>query len=123
MIHPYQGYLAFFQGKDFRFEDLMEVYENQVAASFERTNGRDLLADELSCLSFWNVKYSKNPYLNWKEMNSLLTAYRFQLNDEEDFKFEFKFLLSQSRGEFRLDHSEHVYRFDLARQIFLERGL
>jgi hypothetical protein len=72
----------------------MEVYENQSAASFERTKGRDLLADELSCLTFWNVKNSKNPYLNWTEMNSLLSAFRFKLNDEEDFKSEFAFLLS-----------------------------
>ena len=58
MIHPYWGYLSHFPNRHFRFEELMEVYENQIAASFERTLGRDLLADELSCLAFWNVNYS-----------------------------------------------------------------
>jgi len=36
---------------------------------------------------------------------------------------EFNFLLSENRGEIRADLPEQVYRFDLARQIFLERGL
>ena len=58
MIHPYWGYLSHVPNRHFRFEELMEVYENQIAASFERTLGRDLLADELSCLAFWNVNYS-----------------------------------------------------------------
>ena len=28
MIHPYWGYLCFFKNKHFRFEELVEVYEN-----------------------------------------------------------------------------------------------
>ena len=58
MIHPYWGYLAHFPNRNFKFEELLEVYENQIAASFERTSGRDLLANELACLAFWNVNFA-----------------------------------------------------------------
>jgi hypothetical protein len=86
MIHPYWGYLSHFPNRHFRFEELMEVYENQIAASFERTLGRDLLADELSCLAFWNVNYSSKSSLNWSEMQTLLTAFRFKIQTEDQFQ-------------------------------------
>lgn len=54
MIYPYQGYLCHFP-KHFKFNELVEVYENQIAAGLERVHGRYLFADELSCLSFWMV--------------------------------------------------------------------
>ncbi len=81
MIHPYWGYLAHFPNRNFKFEELLEVYQNQIAASFERKSGRDLLADELSCLAFWNVNYSQKSSLSWDEMQSLLTAFRFKLEN------------------------------------------
>ena len=81
MIHPYWGYLAYFPNRNFKFEELLEVYQNQIAASFERKSGRDLLADELSCLAFWNVNYSQKSSLSWDEMQSLLTAFRFKLEN------------------------------------------
>ena len=42
-----------------------------------------------------------------------------------NFKKEFKFLLNQNPGEIKptLGEEEQVIRFDLVRQIFLERGL
>jgi len=123
MIHPYWGYLSHFPDRHFRFEELMEVYENQIASSYERTLGRDLLADELSCFAFWNINYSKSSSLNWPEMQKLLTAFRFKIENEDQFKSEFSFLLSENRGEIKSDLPETIYRFDLARQIFLERGL
>jgi len=83
MIHPYWGYLSHFPNRHFRFEELMEVYENQIAASFEHTSGRGLLANELSCLAFWNVNYSQKSSLSWLEMQNLLTAFRFKIDSEE----------------------------------------
>lgn len=103
MIHPYWGYLAFFTDRHFRFEELVEVYENQIAASFERTSGRDLLANELSCLAFWNVNYSQKSSLSWSEMQTLLTSFRFKIQNEDQFKSEFSFLLNENKGEIRTD--------------------
>jgi hypothetical protein len=56
-------------------------------------------------------------------MKTLLTAFRFNIQSEDQFQSEFRFLLSENRGEIKYDEAEKVYRFDLARQIFLERGL
>ncbi len=41
------------------------------------------------------------------------------------FKKEFKFLLANNPGEIRAEHTEDdlIIRFDLVRQLFLERGL
>ena len=56
LVHPYWGYLTAF-GPDvhFTFDELTEIYLNQIGASFEKTFGRTLLGDELSCLTFWRL--------------------------------------------------------------------
>lgn len=59
LIHPFQGYLAAFSTRQFSFDELVAVYENQIAASFEKTTGRNLLGDELSALSLWMVQDEK----------------------------------------------------------------
>jgi hypothetical protein len=53
MLHPYHGYLVATPNIEFNFQELIEYYNKQIAASYERTYGRELLSDELSCLSFW----------------------------------------------------------------------
>jgi hypothetical protein len=55
MIHPHFGYLTYFKGKNFSFDELMQVYKNQIVSSYERAIGQDILADELACLSYWNI--------------------------------------------------------------------
>jgi hypothetical protein len=51
------GYLeAFGDSKMFNFEELHTVYLNQIAASYEKTFGRELLGEELSCLTFWLIQ-------------------------------------------------------------------
>lgn len=104
--------------KYFKFPELVEVYENQIAASMERTTGRNLLADELSCLSLW-LALTKESSMEWSGMSDLMQGFRYRLDSEAAFKKEFAWTLHTSPKE--LDHG--VYRFDLARQIFLERGL
>lgn len=55
MIHPHFGYLTNFKGMNFSFDELMQVYKNQIVSSYERAIGQDILADELACLSYWNI--------------------------------------------------------------------
>lgn len=54
-------------------------------------------------------------------------SFRFDhVQDQEDFNKEFETVLKAYPGELREKHlknGEGVFRFDLARQIFLERGL
>lgn len=113
-------------GKHFLFDELVEVYENQIAAAFERTTGRDYFAQELSALSFWLVMNKDKGVLDWEGFNHLLTAWRFNLETVDDFKKEFNSLLMQrhmGNRELSKNSDDNVFRFDLARQIFLERGL
>ena len=123
LIHPFQGYMAAMP-KHFLFDDLVQVYENQIVASLERSTGRDLLSDELSCLSLW-LAHSDKSSLTWAEMKPLLASFRFEIATEEDFQQEFESLLPSCR-EPELNYKKkeaNIYRFDLARSIFLERGL
>ena len=58
----------------------------------------------------------------------LLEAFRFEtdpISSVAGFRREFRFLLNQNPGEIRSDSTEDdiVIRFDLVRQLFLERGL
>jgi hypothetical protein len=121
--------------KHFRFEDLVQVYENQVVASLERSTGRDLLAEELSCLSFW-LAFTEKSSLEFAEFSELLSAFRFDIPTMTDFKSEFEHILHRDAGHGELtnvgsskkqdgkyEDPKYVFRFDLARRIFLERGL
>jgi hypothetical protein len=53
-----------------------------------------------------------------------MTALRFKIQTEDEFKQEFKSLLTSQamKGELK-EKKESVFRFDLIREIFLERGL
>lgn len=60
-----------------------------------------------------------------KETLPLLEAFRFEVDGLAAFRREFFFLMKQNPGEIRMELAEEdvVIRFDLVRQIFLERGL
>jgi len=130
MIHPHFGYLANFLNRQFAIGDLVSAYENQIVSSFERSVSQDILGDELACLGYWLIEDAKKKgYFSFQEVIPLLTAFRFDTHGGKlslaEFKKEFKFLLLQNTGEIKMDTAEEdvVIRFDLVRQIFLERGL
>lgn len=129
MIHPHFGYLTNFKGRSFNFNELLQVYHNQIASSYERSLGQDLLGDELACLSYWLIEDAqKKGFFTLKELLPLLEAFRFDITpgyNLSNFKKEFRFLLQQNPGEIRQEHTEDdiVIRFDMVRQMFLERGL
>jgi len=73
MIHPHYGYLCSFKNKSLSFEELETLYRNQIVSSYERFLGQELLADELSCLSYWLlVDEDKKGYFNLNEVEKLL---------------------------------------------------
>lgn len=55
LVHPFHGYLTSFRNKSFDFNELKIILDNQIAASYEKEYGRELLGDEISCLSFWLI--------------------------------------------------------------------
>ena len=139
LIHPFYGYLANMQNYGVTFKDLYTVYLNQIASSYEKTYGREILGEELCCLHFWNLHDSdQKGWMTLKEAGVLLRAFKFDqlfLNEkghlvQEDLtlkrlKEEFKFTLSQRSAELiqTEDPNDTIIRFDLVREIFLERGL
>lgn len=71
------------------------------------------------------VNFENKATLEWSEMHQLLTAFRFEIPDVPSFKTEFKSMLSTHANKRELLETDDscLFRFDLARQIFLERGL
>lgn len=140
MIHPYQGYLSA-MSKHITFPELVKVYENQVVSSVERSTGREQLGEELSCLSFWLAYTEESSIDDYSEFKGLMDAFRFaKLETIRDFKIEFGSILHKEGGHGEMtqvgdgvmtkvgdgkeeEEKSEVFRFDLARRIFLQRGL
>lgn len=55
LIHPHQGYMCNYKDRQFSFPEMLNIYQDHIASSKEKAEGRDLLSEELSCLSFWCV--------------------------------------------------------------------
>ena len=109
----------------FSYEDLISIYQNQIAASYEKTFGNTLLGDELSCLSFWLLHdQDRKGFLSLQESKPLFTSFKFpgEITDSlAAFRTEFKFQLSSKKRE--ILEEEPIVRFDFVRDTFLERGL
>ncbi len=77
MIHPHFGYLCNFN-KLFTFDDLIKAYENQIASSYERSLGQDMLGDELACFSYWLIQDAQRKgFFTLKEVIPLLEVRNF----------------------------------------------
>lgn len=73
MIHPHFGYLCNFKERGFTFNELVEIYNNQIVSSYERTLGQEILADELACFGYWLIQdEQKKGYFMFKELKPLL---------------------------------------------------
>lgn len=138
MIHPFYGYLTAFPNIELSWKELVEVYKNQIASSYEKSFGNDLLGEEICCLSYWLLADpQRKGWLSCQEAVPLFLALKFNnmLRDHyhkpEEFltiaklSEEFDFNLRQKRGEFiEIEGTEDtIIRFDFMRDIFLERGL
>ena len=44
---------SFKDGRCFDWNELTQMYDAQIVASYEKTEGRYLLGEELSALAFW----------------------------------------------------------------------
>lgn len=79
MIHPHVGYCTGFKD-GISWDEMHELYKNQIVSSYERTLGFELFADELSCLSFWLiVDQEKKGYMSLQKFEKLLQGFRFDI--------------------------------------------
>ena len=97
------------------------MYEIQMLASFEKAVGRYLHGEELSALSFWLTQdVERKGSLDEETMTRLCHGLRFtDVNSWNTFRDEFAFSIPDNE----LHADREVLRFDLIRQIFLDRGL
>lgn len=99
IINPFQGYMASFRPgtKFFSWTQMQQVYDIQIIASYEKTEGRSLLGEELSCLSFWLLQdEERKGYLEFEAFKELLYAFRFtNIDSQEAFEKEFEFELNK----------------------------
>lgn len=136
LVHPFHGYLAATPDISLTFNELHDIYLNQIAASYEKTFGRDFLGEELSCFTFWTLcDVQEKGWMNLQEAERIFKALKFdQLFEDErglqtepltiqKLKNEFKFNLQNKQGELIDDFGDTVIRFDFMRELFLERGL
>lgn len=125
MIHPYQGYMCNADTK-YSYDDIMTTYKYLLVSSRERALGQTLLANELTCLAYWNViDEAKMGSHNLDGFKRQLNTFRFDTENMtiEDFKKEFEWTLSQNEGELKEEDTAEsaVLRFDLMRKIFLQQ--
>lgn len=116
--------------KHVTWPELAQAYHYQVVSSLERSTGRNLLSDEISALTYWNAYNSpseKASFDNYEDFKGLMVAFRFaELPTLRDFRGEIRELLYMEGGHGELstfkdddDQLKNIFRFDLARRIFL----
>ena len=124
------------EGLEVTFDELLQIYQNHITSSFEKTHGNDLLGEELSCFSFWMLHDTASKgWMTLAEVGKLLHTFKFDhlVTDEKGtstpltlqaFEKEFEFNLRDKQKELlHLKENDSIIRFDLVRDIFLERGL
>ena len=124
MIHPHQGYMAAMPGAGYSWDEMLTMYEMQIVSSHEKSKGRTLHGEELSALAFWmymDAQEKKGAMTEESQVDKLMTALRFPgIKNFDRFRKEFQFSILP--GEFKKTRQD-MLRFDLMRQIWLDRGL
>lgn len=118
MVYPYYGYLNSYKDQRLGFEDYIKFLEEMIAVSKLFEQGSTLHGSELLSFVFWK-NYSTKTSMSLEEFCTFLSNFKFTTKPES-FPQDFSYHLNKREGE--LQNGSPV-RFDLFRNIFLERGL
>jgi hypothetical protein len=124
MLHPHYGYLTNLPVR-LNFNQLLKFYALQSLASFERLEGEELLARQLSALNYWRcVDTADKGIVNLTQFNQLLQAFKLpELNSKAEIERTFAWTLKELPNELNhMDEAKGLLRFELVRRIFLERN-
>ena len=131
IVHPHQGYLCAFPGRGFSWDEFINFYETMMVSTYEKTRGRYLHAEEIAALAYYMLQDEKRGWIEWSEpdekrkdtgMGQLLQSLHFYDQvSHETFLQSFDTLLNTR--DFLGKGANHIYRWDLTRRIWLERGL
>lgn len=137
MVHPFHGYLTHIPDGVYSFKEFIHICKEQLVSSYERHEGHELFANEISSFTYWKLNdLGAQGWMDMNGFNRYLATLRFNLTshnvnyatrnlDEakiDDIRDEFSWLLSRNQGEIPDEDEKAVLKFDLARLIFLERN-
>lgn len=125
MVHPHAGYMVLLPYK-FTFNKLIDFYNVQLVASYERSLGEELLSRQISCFNYFScISEDGGPLLDKKKLNELMKTLKFPAFERlDEFVKYFSWTLQDFEGEFEgLNNDEIFVRFSLARKIFLDYNL
>lgn len=99
MIHPHQGYMASMPNRGYSWDEMLQMYEMQMIASYEKAKGRYLHSEELSALSFWLLSDTerKGSLTDAKDMQQLMGGLRYpDIDSWSKFREEFEFSIPEN---------------------------
>lgn len=117
MIHPNWAYLTFMP-EPLKKESFLGLLNNQLVASYERSLGQDLLADEIAAFGYWEYRHQeKGGITDLEGFLKTLRVYRFFLDDLQSFKKEFEFLLKDRKSKRSPFDFRQVFLFFEGRRV------
>ena len=125
MVHPHAGYMVLLPYR-FTFNKLIEFYNVQLVASYERSLGEELLSRQISCFNYFScISEESGPLLDKAKVNELMKTFKFpQFEKLDEFLKYFSWTLQEFEGEYKGTKNEEIFmRLSLARRIFLDFNL
>ena len=122
LVHPHFGYLNNFPTVGhykFTYEQVFKLIQECTAASLIRQKGHTLHSLELLSFIFWRIATVNKPRVSKEQFSEIMKIFKFKDITSENINSRFGYSLKE--GE--LLPTENAVRFDLFRQIFLDRGL
>jgi hypothetical protein len=124
LVHPHFGYLTNMPGT-LSFDQLMLLIKRKLFASYERFEGEDLLAKQISALAYWEiVDFDYTGVIDLNDLNRLLAAFKIpEVSDLDDVRNRFSYTLATLPNELAHLPQRPFMRFEFIRKLFIERNL
>lgn len=125
MLHPYFGYMCKMPFA-FNLAQLLDFYEYQIVAAYERSLGEELLAKQISAFNYFRwFDPEKRGWLGKQEFESVLTTLKFpKFENLQEVKDYFSWTLQNLPDEFQgMDSNNLMVRFQFVKSIFLDYNL
>jgi hypothetical protein len=124
MVHPHAGYMVCMPYR-FTFNKLIDFYNVQLVATYERSLGEEILSRQISCFNYFSCIAEPDALLDLNKANQVMQCFKFQkFENLIEFKKYFQWTLKEFPDEFKgFRDGEPFLRFALVRKIFLDYGL
>ena len=120
LVHPHFGYLNRFPNSPhlkYTHPQLCQFLQELIAISKIRASGHTLHSSELMSFFFWKILNPQKPRLSLGEFASLLSVFKFDVKEDQVLN---EISYSLKTGDIK---AENLVRFDVFRQLYLDRNL